>query len=196
MHCFCALLIWIIVKFKKKKKYIVFVFKIILHIYSCCCCFVLFFKEPLVTYCILSHKHHCPCGEHIPYVKHSQYCLLFRIRNLWIPEAAGGHDGEKGDQTERWGNKTISGDFPFFSLLVSSVFSLLFTLPLNCFLSFVLLSTPLSNMPHFVYEWATLSLYWVSWIRPMDSCRLVYYFQYFSFASLVCQPTYKDDVTS
>lgn len=40
-------------------------------------------------------------------------CSL-RFRDLWIPEATGSHDSEKGDQTERWGNKKISGDFLLF----------------------------------------------------------------------------------
>lgn len=42
---------------------------------------------------------------------------LFRFWDLWIPEATGSHDSEKGDQTERWGNKKISGDFLYFSFL-------------------------------------------------------------------------------
>lgn len=68
-------------------------------------------------------------------------CLCPRLRDLWVPEASGGHDGEKGDQTERWGNQKISGDSPsfFFLWLVCSVFSSLFTLPSTCFVFFFLL---------------------------------------------------------
>lgn len=145
--CFflCAASNWTYVK----KDYTNFVFRTYGdYIWKSWICIAVYVKRSFLWPPIALLHIYCPG---VDYLSNIHYCLLFRFWDLWVPEATGSHDSEKGDQTERWGNKKISGDFPFLFLagllcLLIAVYS-----PLNLLFFFTLYT--FFKHAYSVYEW-------------------------------------------
>lgn len=139
-----------------------------LNLYSCIYVKRGFLLPPIALW-------HCPGVDcHQTYI--IVCCLGFEISEYQKRQAAmtvRKVTKQKGEATRRY--QVI---FLFFSLLVCSVFSSLFTLPSTCFL--FLLSTPSLNTPTLFMNGLRLSVYWDSQQCQVDSCPLALLLSVFS----------------